>query len=130
MSTIDFARPTSAIALVLRWTARATSVASILLLGLFAFGGAEAFRPTATEAVALAFFPGGVALGMLVGWWREGLGGLITLISLGLFYAWLIALSGHAPGGPFFLIFSSPGLLFLMCWLLERARRDRAPMPA
>ncbi len=128
MSTIGFVPPTSAIALVLRWTARATSVASILLLGMFAFGGSEAFTPTATEAVALAFFPGGVALGMLLGWWREGLGGLITLISLGLFYAWLIALGGHAPRTPLFLIFSSPGLLFLACWLLGRVRQ--APMPA
>lgn len=105
---------------VVRWTARATSVASITLLAMILVG--EPGTPTFSQAVAMAFFPFGVVAGMLIGWRREALGGIVTLMSLAGLYLWMTVLSGLPPRGPWFLAFSAPGLLFLICSLIEGGR--------
>lgn len=110
----------------LRWTARILSVASIGLLGAFVFGPRERAMPTPNEWLVLAFFPFGVVLGMVVGWWRELLGGIITLVGLVGLYAWMIARDGRPPSGPYFVLFALPGLLFLACGLLTRRAHPAA----
>jgi hypothetical protein len=102
----------------IRWIARIYSLASMALIAMFATSGGAA--PTAKELVALAFFPVGVVAGFLVAWWREGLGGAISVISLAIFYAWM-TLMGRFPGGPYFILFSVPGFLFLANWMLQRS---------
>jgi hypothetical protein len=79
---------------VLRWLARAASLASLGLLALFATSGGAA--PSGFEWLLLAFFPLGVALGTVVAWHREILGGLIALASLAAFHA-LLLLDGSRP---------------------------------
>ena len=72
----------------IRWTARLTGVLSIGVLLLFFIG--EGFNPTKLtikEWILFLFFPFGVMLGLLVGWKREFVGGLIAIISLALFCA-------------------------------------------
>lgn len=101
----------------LRLIARVGSLASLALLAMFATSGGD--WPTWREWVAIAFFPVGVALGMIVGWRREALGGILTIASLAAFYAWMFALGSRALG-PYFLIFSAPGLLFALCAALDR----------
>jgi hypothetical protein len=103
---------------VVRWAARLFSIVSAALLAAFLFGGFGA--PTPSEAVGLALFPGGVALGMAIGWRREGLGGAVTVASLAAFYVWMTILDGHPPRGPYFALFAAPGLLFLAAWALRR----------
>lgn len=107
-----------------RWMARVWGVASTLLLLAFAFGGAEHLRPTASEAVGLLLFPVGVVIGFGLAWWREGLGGLVTVVSLALFYVWLFARSGRLDVGPYFLLFAAPGVLHLASAILRRSHRD------
>jgi hypothetical protein len=82
-----------------------------MLLGAFVLG--EPGTPTPREMVALACFPLGVVVGMLLGWWRELIGGGVTAASLLMFYAWMWLAGGRFPTGPYFLLFASPGLLFL-----------------
>lgn len=104
---------------IVRWSARILSIASIVMLLLFLFGEgdpSEIGQITLREWVLFAFFPFGVMAGMIIGWWREGLGGAITTGSLVLFYVMNLALHGDMPGGPYFVIFALPGLLFLVCW--------------
>lgn len=108
---------------LLRWVARAAGLASGLLLGLFLFGGQEHLRPTAAEAVGMLFFPFGVAAGFAVAWWRDGLGGLVSVGSLGLFYLWLFARAGQVPTTPYFLLFAAPGFLHLIVAGLARGSR-------
>lgn len=115
-------RPTAIV--VLRWLARLLSLASLVMLAMFAFGPLERARPTAGEWLLLAFFPIGVALGLIVAWWREILGGVISIASLAIFYAIMLANSGNVRG-PYFLLFSAPALLFLMCGLMSRSRDGR-----
>ncbi len=109
-------------ALILRWTARILSVACLLLLLAFAVGedGIKLSRVALHEWVGLAFFPFGVAVGMLVGWWNEKLGGLISIVSLAAFY--LIyggMVRGNMAMGWYFVLFTLPGFLFLLSGLMR-----------
>ena len=106
----------------LKWLARVSSLASIGLLGLFLFGGEESISPTLREAVAMAFFPFGVIAGMIVGWKYELRGGLISVISLGLFYAVMAIMRRGIPTTPWFVVFTLPGILFLAAGLLQKRR--------
>ena len=108
-------------ALVFRWLARLTSLVSIGILALFLFG--EPFhltQITAREWTGLAFFPAGVAIGMIIAWWKEGLGAAISIASLLGFYTIFGWLLGSRVRGPWFIIFVLPAFLFLIAWLVSR----------
>jgi hypothetical membrane protein len=99
---------------VVRWTARLWSIASIGLILLFIFGeGMKRARPS--EWLLFLFFPAGISIGMILAWWKEGLGGGITVGSLLLFYMIHFAVARTLPHGWAFLVFSFPGFLFLLC---------------
>jgi hypothetical protein len=80
-------------------------------------------RPTANEAVGLLLFPIGVVVGFGIAWWREGVGGLVTVGSLALFYLWMLGRDGRLPAGPYFLLFAAPGFLHTANALLCRSRK-------
>lgn len=102
-----------------RWIARLSSLVSIGLLLAFLFGeDGLNLQLSATEWLGLLFFPGGVIIGMVLGWWREGWGGLIAIASLAAFYLEQYFISGRLPGGPWFILFSLPGFLFVLSWWL------------
>lgn len=108
---------------VLRIIARIWSLLSIGFILLIFVGEAlngERPAPTPLEWFGLALFPGGVLLGLIIAWRYEGLGGIVTLSSLGAFYIWNFLQSGRLAGGPFFFLAAAPGLLFLICCMLER----------
>jgi|ERR1035438_3295988 hypothetical protein len=99
---------------VVRWTSRLWSIASIGLILLFIFGeGMKHVRPS--EWLLFLFFPAGISIGMILAWWKEGLGGGITVGSLLLFYIIHFAVARAFPHGWAFLLFSFPGFLFLLC---------------
>ena len=78
--------------------------------------------PTGKEWVALALFPIGVVIGMLIGWKSQLIGGCVTAASLVGFYVVMFAMErGSVKGlGPWFAIFSSPGLMILVLGVVER----------
>ena len=127
--------PNNNAASVLRLIARVSSVASLLLLSAFVVGDVrgDGGAPTASEWIGLALFPGGIIIGLALAWWRELLGGAITLLSLVGFYAWHVLTSGGLPAGPYFLLFAAPGLLFLVAALLKRRNEEgngsASPLP-
>lgn len=90
------------------------------------------FRAWAREREALAldfglaFWPVGVVFGLILAWFREGLGGLITTGCLIAFYLWNVILEGSPPTGPFFFLVAAPGVLFLLVWLWSG--RKHVPM--
>jgi hypothetical protein len=103
----------------IRWTARILSVISIGLLLGFIIG--EGIHPTTlNEKIGLIFFPFGIAMGMIIAWWREGLGGGITVGSLLVFYVIHFAFTRTFPNGPGWLLFTVPGFLFLLSWYKSR----------
>lgn len=120
---------TSSLALgLLRWSARVLSIISSTVLLLFLFG--EPFDVSKVEPrvwLALAFFPVGIVVGFVIGWWKEGLGGAITVASLLLFYlVFVTLLHENLRKGGWFLVFAFPGLLFLAAYAVSRPRRPPA----
>jgi hypothetical protein len=108
--------------LVIRWTARALSLASAgLILAFFAGEGLHPSRIRAEEWLGLLFFPFGIAAGMILAWWREGLGGAVTVASLAVFYLIHLATTGAFPRGWAFFAFALPGFLFLLCRMIARS---------
>lgn len=112
---------------VIELLARVGSIASITLLALIFWG--EAFNPSTisrTEWIGLGFFPIGVIIGMVLAWWREGLGSGLTVGSLlGFYLVYGYVLQNHI-GGWAFVAFASPGFLFLLHWLLSDVREHHA----
>lgn len=103
---------------VLRWVARIASVVFIVVFVLmFASEGFDPAKITPREWVSLAFFPIGVVVGMILAWWKEGLGGAITVVSL---LATYFVGDVSRSGGGFMLVCASPGFLFLLCWFLSK----------
>jgi len=107
----------------LEWVARIGSVVSLtLLVALFIGEGLHPSQVARSEWVGLLFFPIGVMLGMIVAWWKEGLGASITVTSLIGFYVIYGYLFRNHIGGWAFVTFASPGFLFLLHWLLRPTR--------
>ena len=111
---------------IIRWTARITGVISTLILSLFVLG--EPFpvaKITAVEWLGLLLFPVGVVIGFAVAWWREALGGLITLGSLLAFYMlFVFVMNENLAKGGWFLVFAFPGLLFLIASLMSGTKKS------
>lgn len=114
----------SGVGITIRWVARVSSIAAIGLVILFLMG--EPFNPSRTEWLGLVLFPLGICAGMVVAWWKEGLGGSITVGSLAAFYAVHFATAGRFPTGWAFLAFAAPGFLFLLSWLVWRRSVKKA----
>ena len=110
---------------VVRWIARASAglTAALILLIFIGDGLAEGFEPvlhlTGREGAMMVAFVA-VWLGLLLGWKWEFYGGLLSVCGVVAFYLADYLFSGTFPGGPFILIFASPGLLFLYCGLRAR----------
>ena len=111
--------------LVVRLTARAWAVATIGVVLLLSVG--EGLYPAGpAEWIGLALYPGGICVGMILAWWKEGLGGSITVGSLLAFYLLHTATAGSLPKGWGWLVLAVPGFLFLWSWKLSRKPRVTA----
>mgnify|MGYP007071038138 CR=1 FL=1 len=102
---------------ILRWTARLLSAASLLMLVAFMVGedGLHSSRIAWQEWVGLFFFPFGVGLGLLLGWWNEKVGGIVATANLIAFYLiYGLFVRGSMAMGWYFVLFASPGFLFLL----------------
>jgi len=108
-----------------RWAARLLSIASTVMLLLFVFGEKfEAAKVTGRQLLAFVFFPLGIVVGFAVAWWKEGLGGGISVVSLLIFYLiFVLMLRGDLARGGWFLVFAIPGFLFLVAYAISHARR-------
>jgi len=109
---------------LIEFLARLGSVASIALLGLVFWS--DAVHPSQisrTEWLGLVFFPIGIAIGMVVAWWKEGLGSAITVGSLVAFYLVYGYMFKNHIGGWAFIVFASPGFLFLLHWFFRNLMR-------
>jgi hypothetical protein len=111
----------------LRWIARVGSLLSIGLILLFFIG--EGFHPAKIapkQWVGMIFFPAGVVAGMIIAWWKEGVGAGITLLSLFAFYAVYGFLLGSHIRGWAFIAFAAPGFLFLLYSIMLRGKFTEA----
>lgn len=105
--------------LTVRWAAR---ISSLIFTGVFLlmFIG-EGFEPAEVkpiEWVMLFFGPFGLVAGMILAWWKEGLGGAVILLS---FLASMVVGDYSGSGAGVMLVCASPGFLFLLSWILSRS---------
>ena len=104
----------------IRWLARILSIASISFISFMVIAHivGEEFGTfnSSSEVIQFLFFPSGVYIGMIIAWKWEGLGGLITTISIITFH-----ILGYSYSLDFWIDgLSTPGLLFLFCFLISR----------
>lgn len=100
-----------------RWAARISSIPIIIVFLLMFFG--EGFDPTNVKPIEwlmLLFGPFGFMLGMILGWWKEGLGGAITIVS---FFVAMFVGDYSRSGAGYMAICATPGFLFLFAWILS-----------
>jgi hypothetical protein len=106
---------------LVRWSARLTSLLLLGLVSVFVIGHRglpDIFRqptPVQFEFAALGL----MLLGLVIGWLREGIGGLLVVLGLVAFNIVEFAASGRPALGAFPL-FAVPGVLFLLSALLQR----------
>ncbi len=91
---------------------------SILIL-VFWEKGIMPWRMEHDQLVLFMFFPFGVIAGMFMSMKWEGLGGLLTLTCLFLFYVFFEVQNGIYPQQTSYIIFSSPGVLYVLSALLN-----------
>ena len=120
---IDWGFPLAAIELL----ARVGSIASVtLLLMIFLGEGSSPSKITTNEWIGLVFFPIGLVIGLVIAWWKEGIGSVVSIGSLlGFYLVWGYLMRNHI-GGWWFLVFASPGFLFLLHWLLNGRGQQHA----
>jgi hypothetical protein len=114
---------------LVHWSARVTS---LLLLGLLTaivigHGGPPNVlaQPTPVQLEFAAM--GMMLLGLVIGWVREGVGGLLVILGLAAFNIVELAVNGRPALGAFPL-FAVPGVLFLLSALLRgRNKQSLAP---
>jgi hypothetical protein len=88
-------------------------------------GGDRWTKVRPVEWLELLFFPFGVLLALA--WWREALGAAVAAASVTAFYVAQLLLTGRLPGGPWFLIFTAPAVLFFASWLADRRHGPAVP---
>ena len=87
----------------------------------------EGFNPSGlNEWLGVLFFPIGISIGMILAWWKEALGGSITVGSLLAFYVVHFVTAGTLPRGWAWLVFAAPGFLFLFSSLVTRRPKTAA----
>ncbi|MFO0836698.1 MAG: hypothetical protein U0638_17175 [Phycisphaerales bacterium] len=114
---------TNAVLVALCWLAKLSGLAVGVTLPIILFASRE--QPKGSEWLGVAFFPLGVSIGLLLGIWRELLGGAIAILSLAMFYFMFVVVGKTVPKGPYFAIFTSPALLLLIAGLIARRCRHR-----
>jgi hypothetical protein len=104
-----------------RWIARAAAALLIGFLALFMVGNGGLPNvltqpgPVQLESLGLVT----IVVGAVLGWWREIVGGALSLVGFVLFCAVELAVNGSLPGGaiPLFCI---PGIALIVSGLLNR----------
>lgn len=121
-------QPTPWALLVMRWAARIIGLAlgGLVLTFIIGEGSFPGFRSTREWLMAVFFFSS--IAGMILGWRWEVFGGILNVASMGGFYLVHFWFSNFTswPRGWVIPTFFIPGLLLIMCAILEK----RKPLPA
>jgi hypothetical protein len=107
----------------LRWSARLLGLAMVgLHVAIFAgAGGFALLRPSPADISQILVFLTS-CLGLLVAWRREGLGGMLMLVGLVLFYPDEHQLVSRFPQGWGFPVMAVPAVLFVACGFIQTCR--------
>lgn len=100
--------------------AKYSSLAAFLIILMISFSkGYIPQSPSMDDLGLFLCFPVGVSVGLLVAMKYEGIGGLVTVTSIVIFYAFNSYLWGSYPKENYYLFLSSPAVLSLISCLLN-----------
>jgi hypothetical protein len=118
---------TNMLNMVLFWIARIASV--IVLAGVMVIfigeGGFNLLKLTASEGLMITLIWLSCA-GLAIGWKWPGLGGLISIGSLLVFYFVELAITGNFPKGYVYRVIALPGIFYLLSFFIIRPGHIRA----
>ena len=110
---------------LLRWIARIWSYIVVAFIVLFVGAhlfGSEGIGLKLDDAIAFTFFPIGLTVGLIIAWWKEGLGGIIATGSIIAFHLAMLYFGGNPDFVLLIELLAVPGPLFIICWLLSRKK--------
>ena len=110
---------------ILRWIARIWSYIVVAFIVLFVGAhlfGSEGIGLELDDAIGFAFFPIGLTVGLIIAWWREGLGGIIATGSIIGFHLTMLFIHGKPDFVLLIELLAVPGPLFIIYWLLSRKK--------
>jgi hypothetical protein len=113
---------------IIRWTARILALLIIIIILLMLIGesiGSSSHKINLSGRDFLLLSLWGITLiGLGIGFWREGLGGLISLVST---LSHIIILSSEGVGNlKSFYVFLVPSILYLMYWYFNKTIKAKA----
>jgi hypothetical protein len=113
---------------IIRWTARILALLIIILILVMLIGesiGSSSHKINLSDRDFLLLSLWGITLiGLGIGFWREGLGGLISLVST---LSHIIILSSEGVGNlKSFYVFLVPSILYLMYWYFNKTIKAKA----
>jgi hypothetical protein len=125
---ITFAKFTWQAALAGRWTARIAGTLMVLFLLAFVFGeGPPSFASMTAREQLYTLAAGSIFLGLILAWFWEGWGGLLSLLGWGC----LAVIERTPPWDSRLSIQAAVGLVHLLCWWRLRGPAPRsAPVTA
>jgi len=111
--------------IILLWITRIWSYIVVTFIVIFV--GAHLFNSEGiglelNDAIAFTFFPIGLTIGLIIAWWKEGLGGIIATGSIIAFHLAMLYIGGNPDFALFIELLAVPGPLFVICWLLSRKK--------
>ena len=110
----------------IKWIARIWSILSLVFLLLFFGASIISSGGTATfafkDVLQFVFFPIGLTIGLIIAWKREGLGGIIAIVSIIGFHLQMLVTHGKPDFVLFIELLAAPGILFILYWILSRKR--------
>jgi len=105
---------------MIRLIARISSMISIVaILYQFYDDALEIIMRERQQIILFLFFPVGTVAGMILSWKWEGLGGLLTLTCLFVFFVLFGQQYGSYPPGKEHFLLGSPGVFFILSALLN-----------
>lgn len=108
----------------IRWIARIWSVFSVLfILWRFYNSGFHPAMMGGIEWIMFIFYPVGLTAGLIRGWNKDILGGSAAVFSIVAWYLVYFIRSGTWPAGFFHILVALPGILYILCWLVNRRER-------
>lgn len=111
---------------IIRWAARITGTLMVIFVLIFAVGnfieGLDKPKPDYNTYTIVIFIIWGTGLaGLILALWKEGLGGIISLLCFIVFN--ILTAVNTTPGSSYtyvLLLFMIPSILYLVYWLLEK----------
>lgn len=105
---------------MIRQIARISSIVSIAaILYLYYDDTMEIFLREREQIILFLIFPVGALSGLLISWKWEGLGGLLTLTCIFVFFVLFGQQYGSYPPGKEHFLLASPGVFFVLSALIN-----------